>query len=207
MRGWPRTACSRRGLRAGLTLLEVLLVGTIAAVVVFKVATVLSSASTQVRSQAAAMEVQERARIVLDKLAYQLMGAERSTLVPENTAGIYSNEVTYRISLGVEDGQVIYSEQEIVAYEEEGEVSEVVWGEDVGTADERRVVWTRLVQQLYSEESDNGLDDNGNGLQDEEGLYFVIEQDHVVIGLTLARVDEEGNRAEFTAERFVTIRN
>ncbi len=193
--------------RAGYTLLEITLVASVAAVVVFKVAVVLGSATSNIGAQMNQVEVDERVRIVLDRIAYQLLGSDRETLTPLNTAGMHVDGMRYRISLGVEDGEVVYSEEEEVRFVQEQDAAEVVWGESIGTAEERRITWTRLVQPYLEGEIPNGRDDNNNGLVDEEGLVFQIEDDHIEVGLTLARVDSNGNLASFTSTRYVALRN
>ena len=85
--------------------------------------------------------------------------------------------------------------------------SAVEWRENPGTADERRVTWTTLVSPLLSGETINGVDDNGNGLVDEEGLSFVLDGDSVRIRLTIRRPEVDGRTVEQTVESVVCIRN
>ena len=53
----------------------------------------------------------------------------------------------------------------------------------------------------------NGVDDNGNGLIDEQGLAFTIFRNTVTIRLSLLRLSADGQPIEKTVETTVTCRN
>ena len=196
--------CARR---AGMTLLEITLLLGVSGVVLYKVASALSLASTSVRTQANVSLIEENARIVLDRIAYQLMGAEVETVTIPDVPGMHSKDVRYRVSLGVEDGEIVYSAPEEVRHFEGASSYEVQWGENVDTPEEQRITWTRWAEPFLGGELQNGVDDNDNGLIDEEGLTFVIDGNLIQVLLTLSLVGENGERWTMTKTREVLIRN
>jgi prepilin-type N-terminal cleavage/methylation domain-containing protein len=196
---------TRRRAAAGFTLIELMIVLALAAIVLFKAGVVVSQASRTVQRDSSEMVLEDRARLVLDQIAYAVMGANRRALVPENTVfPLHTTDLRYQVSLGIEDGEVVWSDPELIELDQAR--SRVVWVDKPEMAGERRVVWSNLVRDLLEGEVVNGLDDNGNGLVDEEGLSFVIEDDHVTIRLSLARFGERGESTR-TVETTVTCRN
>jgi hypothetical protein len=142
---------------------------------------------------------------LLDKIAYALIGASREKLLPGSSAPFFGASLTYQISLGIEDGDVVWSDPEMIAFDEEG--LQVFWAQNAGEANERKVVWANTVSQMFEDELLNGDDDNGNGLADELGLSFVLDGDSVTIRLTLERSTENGGRIQETRSTTVTCRN
>ncbi len=83
----------------------------------------------------------------------------------------------------------------------------IVWKRDPGAPEEMQTVWTRWVPDYLQGETPNGLDDNGNGLADEEGLAFNLESSQVFIRLTLERTDSKNVQYVRTNGRRATCRN
>jgi hypothetical protein len=118
---------------------------------------------------------------------------------------LHTNSIRYSFSLGLEDGEVVWSAPEEIRLGDAG--GTVEWRENPGAAEERRVVWTTLVSPLLEGEEVNGVDDNGNGLIDEDGLSFVLEGQRIVIRLTLRRPEVDGRTVQQTVEQVVHCRN
>ena len=192
-----------RGRKAGFTLIEVLFAMALVCIVVAKVTMLLNSAQNANTKQSAAMALEDQARRVLDQIAYAVMSADRETLLPGQESPLYSPNVRYQISLGVEDGEVVWGDLEEIS--EDG--SQVVWRQNPGAPEERRVAWCNVVRQLLEGEVVNGVDDNGNGLVDETGLSFTLDRDAVWIRLCLERMNKDGTAATETVETLVTCRN
>jgi prepilin-type N-terminal cleavage/methylation domain-containing protein len=194
----------RRAARAGFTLIEVLIAMTLAAIVVVKISMVIDSASDASTEQAASLALEDQARRVLDKIAYAVMSADRDQLLPDPEAPEYSTSLTFSISLGVEDGEVVLSSPEQIAYEG----NQVIWRQNPGLPEERHVAWCNTVREVMWEEvADNFLDDNDNGLSDEPGLSFTLFRDAVTIRLCLERVNKDGTAITVDVETVVTLRN
>jgi hypothetical protein len=71
------------------------------------------------------------------------------------------------------------------------------------------VVWARDVSDLLEGEIENDADDNGNGLVDERGLSFEIDDtgNVLTIRLTCERLDEGRRPLRKTVETAVRLRN
>ena len=114
-------------------------------------------------------------------------------------------KMRYQVNLGIQDGAVVWSDPEQIAMNEDD--LEVFWRQNPDAEEERRVVWTRLVSPYLEGELPNGMDDNGNGLIDEEGLSFTVDRNSVTIRITLQRQTADGELTTKTMETVVTCRN
>lgn len=190
---------------AGFTLIEAAIALALLVVVLAKLTMMMNSAarSSDVETKSTALD--DQARIVLDKVAFAIAGASRESLIPDPESPLYSSELRYELSLGVQDGEVVWTEPEAIRMSNEG--GQVIWSQNPGAADERRVVWCNIARPLLEGELPNGQDDNGNGLVDENGLTFVVRDDLVEIRLTLERTDSQGVTYTHTVETAVTCRN
>jgi prepilin-type N-terminal cleavage/methylation domain-containing protein len=192
--------------RAGFTIMEVAIALVLVAVVSIKVALLLDMASTSETEDAAEMALEDQTRRVLDQIAFAVMGANRETLFPDPESPTYSEEVQYEVSIGVEDGEVVWGDPEQIGLED-GNDTRVLWLQNPGELEERRVVWCNVVRPFLEGEVMNGVDDNGNGLVDEKGLNFTLQGNMVAIRLSLERVRTGGEVITNTVETQVTLRN
>ena len=190
--------------RSGWTLIELSLVVILVTVVMGKAVVVMKSAMGFASEATASMHYEDQARRVMDRIALAIMGADRQQLVPQ-IEEVHSSGIRYRFSLGLENGAVVWSDPEEIHLDGTG--TEVEWRENPDAAGEKKVVWTSLVSPLLEGEIVNGVDDNGNGLVDEDGLSFVIDGDSVRIRLTLQRPEVNGRTVPETVEALVTCRN
>lgn len=197
---------SPRDRRAGFSLVELTIAIVLLAVVVAKLTIVVGEAQDTQRRQSVSMVLEDRALQVLDQITYAIMGSNSESLLPDNEFPAHHNELRYRLSLGVEDGQVVWSDMELIGLNPDNP-AQVQWGQSVGEPDERFVVWCNTVNEMLEDEILNGIDDNENGLADEAGLSFVLDDRAVRVRLTLVGTDENGNPIEHTAETLVTCRN
>lgn len=188
--------------RAGWTLVELLLAASLTGLVMTKGALVLREAFGSAGRSTASMHSEDQARALMDKISFAVMGSERDTLFPA-VEDVHSSQIRYTMSLGLEDGELVWSEPEEIRLDG----TAVEWRENPGAAEERRVTWSSLASPLLAGETVNGVDDNGNGLVDEDGLSFVLEGDSVRIRLTLRRPEVDGRTVEQTVESVVYIRN
>jgi len=193
-----------RSSRAGWTLVEMCLAGLLVTVVMGKAAFVMQSALGLASEETASMHYEDQARTVIDRIALAVMGSDRGTLLPQ-IEEVHSDKIRYTFSLGMEDGVVVWSAPEEIFLDDTRRAVE--WRENPGLAEERQVVWSNLVAPLLQGETVNGVDDNGNGLIDEDGLSFVLDGERVIIRLTLRRPEVNGRTVDQTVERIVTCRN
>jgi len=191
--------------RAGLTVLELMLALALLGIIVVKASQAISSAVDTAGQASDEVVLEDQARRVLRQIGFAVMGANRASLMPDREAPLSAENMRYQVNLGIQDGEVIWSDPEQVALD----LSElnVYWSRNPETEAERRVVWTSLVSPYLEGEIPNGQDDNGNGLIDEQGLSFVVDRNSVTIRLTLDRIVESGEAITKTVQTTVTCRN
>lgn len=194
-----------RSRREGMTLVELMIVLALLAIVLVKLAIVINEASTSHRRETTSMALEDRALRVLDQIAFAVMGAERESINPEMSSPFFSTSLRYQVSMGVDDGEVVWGAPELVGLSDDE--TQVLWGRDIDSVNERIVVWTNAVSPLLENELANGEDDNDNDLTDESGLTFDVDGNAITIRLTLQAAGKDGEPMQTTAETFVTCRN
>ena len=202
-----RARSRRPGLaRAGFTLIEAVIAMGLLSVVLVKLTLVIREAQTSHRREISTMDLEDRARRVLDQISFAVIGADRESLDPDPVAPLWTSRIDYNLSLGVEDGETVWGDPESIRLSNDDQ--QVLWMRNVGQPDERFVVWCRSVRALLERELANTQDDNENGVIDEKGLSFVMDGNSIIIRLTLEREGvEDGERLTHTAETTVTCRN
>ena len=149
----------------------------------------------------------DETRRVLSSLGEDLLSAEQ--IDGPQMGSLSSDWISYQASLGMSDGRVIHGPPEEITWvsmsEDEGSV---LWRESPTLPEEREVTWSDSVPHDQKDEvGDNGLDDNGNGLDDEGGLAFTMEGARVDIHVTVEHLDENGRRVPLAKSNNVTCRN
>ena len=190
---------------AGFTLIEAMISVALVGLIVAKLTIVMSEARHTHQEESISMALEDQASELIDRISYAVVGADAATLTPYKVAPLPAAELNYRVSMGVEDGKVVWGDPEIIGLNQDG--GQVYWGQNPGQANERIVVWANTVSQLLQAELLNGVDDNGNDLADELGLSFVMDGKSVTVRLTLERGQQEGNKVQVTRETTVTCRN
>ena len=196
----------RRHRRAGFTALEATIAVVLMGIVVFNLTWVLAATRQAYDAQEDVAALEVLATQTLDRIAQALVAANASGVVPSNSAPLHSSQITYEISLGVQDGEVVWSDPERIEHDEPAE--RVLWTRQPDTEQSATVVWGRNVAQwMEGETPDNLLDDNLNGLVDEFGLSFSIEGESVLIQLTLRRTGSGGREITTSVQTRVAFRN
>lgn len=196
---------SRGARRAGFTLLEVMISMALIGLVLTKLTMVMDEARRAHQEESLSMALEDQAMELIDRISYAIVGSARERLTPANEAPFPMAELRYQVSLGVEDGQPVWSDPEKIGLAEE--TGQIYWGQNVGEVNERLVVWANTVSEMLEDELMNGVDDNGNQLADELGLAFVLDDRSVTIRLSLERAGENGKTIQVTRETTVTCRN
>ncbi len=188
-----------------MTAMELVLALALLAIIALKASMVLTSANEAQQQDSAIMALEDQARRALDQIAYAVMGSDRDSLIPDPESPIFSTSLRYSISLGVEDGEVVWDDPEEIGLSLDE--SQVIWRKNPGTAEELRVAWCNVVRPFLEGEIPNGTDDNGNGIVDENGLSFVVERDAVTIRLSVQRPGPQNQPISETVSTMVTVRN
>ena len=188
-----------------MTLIEVLIAMTLVGLVLTKLTLVMDEARKAHQKESLSMLLDDQANELMDKISFAIIGASAESLDPLPIAPFPSATIHYQVSLGVEDGQPVLDEPEIIGLHEGN--GQVYWGQNVGEINERVVVWANIVSAMLEDELATGIDDNGNDLADELGLAFVLDKRSVTIRLSLERTGDEGKKVQVTKETTVTCRN
>jgi prepilin-type N-terminal cleavage/methylation domain-containing protein len=191
--------------RAGFTLLEVVIAMTIVGMIAANIAMVTRSSSQAYESGASLSALDAQLDRTMDRIALAVMASRRASLLPANSAPLWTPSLTYDQLLGYEDGAAVVGDVERIALVTGPE--QIVWTQRPDTPDERRVVWSNWVREYFGVEALNGLDDDLNGLTDEAGLSFTVDGDRVTIRLTLERAGPNNTVIRRTQETTVTCRN
>lgn len=194
-----------RGTRSGFTVVELVLAMTLLAILSMKVHTAMSAANRAHDESTRRVLLEDQAARVLEQIALAVMGASRETLVPDTGSPLSMSDLRFQVNLGVQDGEVIWSDPERIALDEPRR--QIFWSARPGANDEQRMVWTNIATPFLEGEIPNGQDDNGNGLIDEKGLCFEVDRNAVCIRLTLERLSDEGEVLTETVQTTVTCRN
>jgi prepilin-type N-terminal cleavage/methylation domain-containing protein len=193
----------RPSAKAGFTLIEAVFAMALFAIVVVKVTMVLDSAADATSQESSTMTLEDQARRVLDQVAYKVMGADRNALFPDPESPNFSTEVEFQASFGMDEGEEVFGPTEWIG----AEGRQVVHKDNPALPEERRVAWCNLVRPFFAGEIENGIDDNGNGLTDEDGLSFTLHGNAVTIRLCLESPRREGAPIVQYVETVVTVRN
>jgi prepilin-type N-terminal cleavage/methylation domain-containing protein len=195
----------RTSSRAGFTLLELGIVMVLLVIVAVKAAMLFDIAAESQTEDTAQVALEDQARRTMDQIVFAVMGANRETLFPDPESPTYSEDVQYEVSLGVQAGAVVWGDPERIALGQGSQ--QVVWSQNPGEPEERRVVWTNVVRPFLEGELFNGIDDNGNGLIDERGLNFTLQGNRVTIRMTLERTSPDGAVFTQSVSTGFTLRN
>lgn len=191
--------------RAGFTLMETMIALLLVGLVLTKLTLVMDQARRAHEQESTAMELDDQAMQLVDRISYALVGSAADQLQTVNVAPLTSAKINFQVSLGVENGKPVWGDPEIIGFDEDK--GELYWGQDVGEVNERIVVWANTVAQMLEDELLNGVDDNKNGLADELGLSFSLDKRSVDIELTLERKQADGKKIQVTKGTTVTCRN
>jgi prepilin-type N-terminal cleavage/methylation domain-containing protein len=190
---------------AGFTLLEVVLAASLLAILLTKTALMVQSATRFTNDTMSQSQLSDQAQRTIDRIAYAIMAAERSTLFPASPAPAWSETLDYRVSLGVEERAVIWADPERIGLDTNP--MRLLYTTNPGALEQRQLVLSNIVRPFLEGEIPNGIDDNGNGIIDEKGLSFVVNEGSVTIRLTIGRQVAGQAVIEETLESTVMCRN
>lgn len=208
--------------RAGMTLIEVLLAGSMMAVILGAIATTALSGQKSAATNFAVNGLETEARRVVDRIAEELIQADSLGLTPVPSPPFGSSTLTYHKDAGFSGGAITWGPTSRIRFQyATGETNNgadddsnglqdegvLVFSTNVGLGTQRDIVWAHDVREYLQGEKPNGLDDNGNGLIDEQGLAFSLTGKMLTIRLTMERKDPKGKLLTHTVQTSVRIRN
>jgi hypothetical protein len=210
-----------QGPRSGFTSVEVLLGAVLMAGLMLVAGLATERALALFRQRRATDLVGSTANRALQRVASELVFARRSSLVP-NDMPSGSSTVSFQKSLGVTDGDAVWSNTFSLEWElEPGETDDgsdedgdglvdegqLVRVQDDGLASETRVVLAHGLCELLPGETFDGSDEDGDGLIDERGLCFSTDGDVVTVRLGVQGQGPDGRTITRVVETAVWIRN
>jgi hypothetical protein len=205
----------------GFTVIELLIGLTLFSGLILIFTLTIGSITGTYREGRAEADLVARAHRTVTRIADRLAMARRTGLTPEPAPGFGESGLAYEVATGWA-GTTIWGPSEQVLWElERGELDDgrdnngnglvdegvVVWVQNLGQPDERRVVLASGVAELAEGETFNGVDDNGDGLIDEGGLSISTDLDVVTVGLTLQTTDRDKRVLSRSVRTAVAVRN
>jgi hypothetical protein len=193
------------GAKTGSSLLEVVIALTVTAMLLGNIAMVQRATTGAYESSIFSTTLEDRADRTMDRIALAIMSTSVDRLDEVLMAPSFVSSIDYEIVIDAVAGEPIMGTPERIEFDlPEGLV---IWKRDPDTPEEMQAIWTRHVPKLLEGELANGLDDNGNGIADEEGLAFDRSANQITVRLTLRRTDGQGTEYTRTRSRRVTCRN
>jgi len=191
--------------RAGFSLLELLISMSIMGAVLGGIAMIVQSSGDAFAAGSARMVLDGRGNRALARLVDMLRSADRETMAPSVSPPASTATLDFRNSLGPQVGGVVLGDTRRIQFVPgQGRVE---WIDRLGLANERTLVICNRVPDLMEGEVVNNVDDNGNGLVDEPGLCFAIEDNTLTIRLTLEADGPHGATMSRTFQGLVFCRN
>lgn len=214
--------------RAGFTLVEIAISAVVLSMLFGGIALATVSSSGAVSEGLSQAEVDKLTGRVLARMIDEFESAIQTSLTPTAalTAG-GSPTIDYSQDLGWDDlNDQLAGAGEVVRIEFDDAPNDPANGlDDDGDGlidqghvylvrnpddpvDEQRITLAKGVARMLEGEVADGVnDENGNGLVDEQGLWFTLDGNELTIRLTLERVGANGRRYVSTAESSVFLRN
>jgi prepilin-type N-terminal cleavage/methylation domain-containing protein len=213
--------------RAGFTLVEVVLAATLFAVLFSSAILAARGGAGAFRATQGQSDVEVRARRALDRVVLELMSTGGSTLLatplsdsgaPESDFGAF--DFQFRQAIGVNGTAPLWGPTVSLAHEYAPEEADdgvdndgngliddgvLALTRDVGGTP-HRVILCRGVRELLDGESADGDDDNGNGVIDEGGFNVHRVGDVLFVRLSLEEPVEGGTLVR-TLETALRLRN
>jgi len=144
-----------------------------------------------------------RANQLAERIADELMRAGLSTISPSDPAG--GPVINYRRAMGYENGTATWGSPLRIEFRPDED--KVVWVRNPGLSSEQEVTWATGIRSYLEGEVANGTDDNGDGVVDERGLSFRLDDDVLTIMVSLEGRDPKGRTIVRSATTTIRLRN
>ena len=198
---------------SGFSLIEIAIGISIMGLLFVNVGMVTRTGGRAVRSGIFQQQIEDELEQVLDRSRFALMSSTANNLDPVFTAPLSNHEISFKSSLGFENGTLVESDPESLSWESgPNGLGQMIWTQNPGEHNQRRIPWSKSVPTLHRGELSNEIDDNANGLYDETGVAFHVESQsdqevQVHIHLTIEKFDPDGKRVPTARSVNVTCRN
>lgn len=209
--------------RAGFTVLELMISVTVLSIVVSGVVMATRAGAGTFKTNMANGDVETKGRRVIERLTRELASAKITNPAPLFLINGGADTLDFQMPTGFTGGAMTWGPTMRLALElEDGELDNGVDDNNNGLIDEGRLVRitdpfgesTRVVlahgipELLEGEETAAG-DDNGNGGEEEPGVWFVLDPDlrRLNVSISIQGVDADGRLIVRTTETVIGLRN
>ncbi len=207
---------------AGITLIELMLTIILLSAVLLATYEIFTGSVDSYASGVLTGDLERNSTRSVRRIVEAIEMSGKDTAFPVLAAPLSAAGVVVQQSLGYSGGAVQWGPLTAIAFDYDpkdpndgvdnngnGLIDEgiLVYREDIGGANERRVILVRNVREYLEGEIENGVDDNGNGLVDERGLALSVENGVWTIRLSLERKGSNGRIVTHTSETSASPRN
>lgn len=186
-------------------MLEAIIALTVTALLLGNIAMVQNATGDAYESSVFGSNLEDQADTTMDRIALAVMSTSIDRLDEVLNAPSFVSSIDYEVVTDVVNGQPIIGTPERIQFDV-GE-SKVIWVRDPDTPEATEITWTKHVPMLLEGEEPDAIDNNGNGIADEQGLNFSANQSQITVHLTLTRTDSRGVEYTRTVSRRITCRN
>ena len=191
--------------RAGFSLLELLIGLAIFGLVLGNIVMLQNASNDAYESGVFGSALDDQVDSTMDRIQQAIMSTSVDRLDEVLTAPSFVSSIEYEIVTDVVDGEPIVGVPERIEFVTA--TGQIVWTRNPDAPDEMMLIWNKFVPELLEGETVNGVDDNDNGIADEEGLAFNRDQEQILVRLTLQREDSKKVVYVRSRSRRVTCRN
>ena len=126
---------------SGFTMIELCIALALMGILFVKLTLILNQASKVSQTETVSIALEDQAAVLLDRIAYAVIGSDPDRLTPDNESPFFSDRINFTVSLGVEDGQVIWNDEEVIGLA--ADPSKLYWAKNEGLPAEQVVIWCR----------------------------------------------------------------
>ncbi len=186
-------------------MVEVVISLTILGIILGNIVMLQSASANAYESGVFGSTLEDSAESTMDRIALAVMSTRIDSLDEVLAAPGFCSEIDYEVVLDVIDGEPVFGAPEKIEFLMS--TGQVMWTRDPESPEGVEISWSRYVSEMLEGEVPNGVDDNGNGIADEQGLAFNRDVNQIMIRLTLTREDSNHVQYTKTKTRRVTCRN
>jgi hypothetical protein len=206
--------------RRGMTLVEALIATTIMTAIAGSIGLVVRSTSSAMSAVTVSVHEEARARRGMNRVKELLRGSARSTIAPQPNHPAWDTWVEFQRVSGQVNGVPTFEPLERIALrvdptdpvdgvDNDGDhlidEGELVWTRGIGSPEQTSFVLVRGVANRFELEQLNGVDDNANGLIDEQGVCFTYSDNTVTVRITIEQASREGAVTRASYESTISL--
>ena len=183
-------SASLRPARAGFTLVEMVLVAGLLGLAVWVGSGTLRSGRDAFRMSNQLMSIDTDGARTMRRILEALREADDASVASIPAFPFFSESIDFQLVEPYDGTSTPLGDPRCI--EIDADAAAVRWVENPGLGNESSSYWASNIATLLEGEVDNNLDDNGNGMIDEPGLYFSRDGELIRVGLTMTTQGPSG---------------